>query len=243
MGDDKGVRMESDSIDPVPRKSRSRDVAETVLVAATSAVPVLGGPFSVVLGNTLQGTYQRRLTMWLEDLGTALDNLIAKVEGLEASELPQNEAFVDSALRAARIAGSTANEEKLAALQAAVLNAALPSAPSEDLQQIFLTLVEDLTASHLRLLALLDDPPAYLDSLGIPWPDVLMGGHSGTVERVFPEWDRSFYDTLARDLHNRGLLASGSLHTSVSGHGLRQSQTTALGKQFLSFLRSPDHLG
>ena len=232
--------MAEDRIEPVPRKSKGREVVETTLVAASSLVPILGGPFSVVLGNALQGTYQRRLLTWLEDLAAALDGLTVTVEGLDASDVLDDDVFLDTALRAARAAGLTASEDKLAALRSAVLNAALPGAPEEDQQQIYISYVEDLTASHLRLLALLNDPPMYTEALGLPWPETLMGGHSGTVERAFPEWNPAFYDQLTRDLHARGLIGTDSLHVTISGNGLRQSQTTESGRRFLAFITSPE---
>jgi len=232
--------MATDQIGPVPRKSKGREVVETTLVAASSLVPILGGPFSVVLGNALQGSYQRRFLTWLEDLAAALDRLTDTVEGLNAGDVLEDDVFLDTALRAARAAGLTASEEKLNALRSAVLNAALPGAPEEDQQQIYISYVEDLTASHLRLLALLNDPPAYTEALGHSWPDMMMGGHSGTVERAFPEWNRAFYDQLARDLHARGLIGTNGLHTTVTGNGLRQSQTTESGKRFLAFITTPE---
>jgi hypothetical protein len=225
---------------PIPRNSAGREVLEATLMAASSLVPILGGPFSVVLGSALQGAYQRRLLTWLENLAAALDSLSDDVEGMRTSEMLDDDVFIDTALRAARAAALTASEEKLDALRSAVLNAALPGAPKEDQQQIYIAYVEILTASHLRLLSLLNDPQGYTNALGLPWPDMMMGGHSGTVERAFPDWNRSFYDQLVRDLHSRGLIGTDSLHTTVSGNGLRQSLTTESGKSFLAFITSPE---
>jgi len=76
-----------------------------------------------------------------------------------------------------------------------VLNSALPGAPDADTQAIMMNLVDGFTSSHLRLLALWDNPPAWFASHGIPQPAgassfgaVLPTSRTVTVEAGIPEF-------------------------------------------------------
>ena len=71
--------------------------------------------------------------------------------------------------------------------------------------------------------------------------DLGMGGLSHVLATAFPELrdQRSFYDQIWRDLHNRGLVNTETLHVTMSGHGLAQRRTADLGSAFLAFITSP----
>jgi hypothetical protein len=77
-----------------------------------------------------------------------------KVSELTPERLSRNEAFVSTALRATEIAVRTHEHEKLEALRNAVMSSALPDAPDDTLQQIFLNHVDSLTPWHLRILTI-----------------------------------------------------------------------------------------
>ena len=47
-----------------------------------------------------------------------------------------------------------------------VRNSALKSAPDDDRQLMFLGFIDDFTASHIRVLAVLNDPPAAVKATG-----------------------------------------------------------------------------
>jgi hypothetical protein len=140
-----------------PKKSAA-DVAYTVAKAAVSAVPVAGGPAAELLGIIFGPSLEKRREKWLEQLADAVKEVQGKVAELTPEKLSQNEAFISTALRATEIAVRTHQEEKLEALRNAVVSAALPDAPNETLQQIFLNHVDSLTPWHMRILAFFDDP-------------------------------------------------------------------------------------
>lgn len=60
---------------------------------------------------------------------------------------------VSIVLQATQIALRTHQTEKRMALRNAVMNAALPQAPEEGLQQMFLHFIDTFTEWHLRLLS------------------------------------------------------------------------------------------
>ncbi len=129
-----------------PKKS-ARDVAYTVVKAAVSGVPIVGGPAAELLGLVFGPPLEKRREKWLEQLAGAVEEILDKMADLTPDTLSQNEVFVSTALRVTEIAIRTHQQEKLEALRNAVVNAALPEAPDETLQQIFLNHVDNLTPS------------------------------------------------------------------------------------------------
>jgi hypothetical protein len=138
---------------------------------------------------------------------------------------------------------SNHQQEKLEALRNAVLNAATPNAPDDDLQLMFLDAVDTLTTWHLRMLTYLDNPRKWAAEHSLQFPSYSMGGAAEPLERAFPELQgrREFYDLLYNELANRGFLSgtATSLHITVTGDGMLASRTTEIGKQFIRYITSP----
>ena len=106
---------------------------------------------------------------------------------------------------------------------------------------MFLSFIDALTPWHLRVLKFFENPRAWGQKQGITYPDWYTGGASTVLEHTFPELSgkREFYDQLVKDLFSRGLMNTDTLHISVSGQGMFESHTTAMGQQFISFITSP----
>ncbi len=85
------------------------------------------------------------------------------VAGLTPEALSKNEAFVSALAQATQSAMKT-NSEKLEALRNAVLNIALGNSPADDLQAIFLNLVDSFTTVHLQLLRLYLHPNSWIET-------------------------------------------------------------------------------
>lgn len=149
--------------------------------------------------------------------------------------------FVDAVVSAARTVEHTHQQEKLDALHNAVLNSVGPDAPDADTQAISLSLVDRYTPSHLRLLTMWDDPPAWFESQGLqPRTDIMMGGRTLTVEAGLPEMkDRGgFYLHVAGEMLQDGLMIA-SLSGMITGTSLMDRLTSDLGRQFVRFISAP----
>ena len=166
----------------------------------------------------------KRLGNWCEDLRLALNELSQKVDGLTPEALATNDAFVSAFAHATQAALRSHQTEELAALRNALLNVAIGSAPSEDLQIIFLNLVDSFTPTHLQTLAFFQQRDAA----------VMKGLRS----------QRDLSDQAVRDLRDRGLIndtrpfIGRNRKTSDSLVELRW-EISNLGKQFLAFIKSP----
>lgn len=232
--------MSDSRITKRPKATRG-DTAHTLAKAGLSSIPVVGGPAAELFSAIIIPPLTKRRDEWVESIAKGLKELEEKVEELKIENLSQNEMFVTTVMHATQAAIRNHQKEKLGALRNAVLNAALPNPPEEDIQMMFLNFIDTLTPWHLRILKFFDNPKKWYEKQNKPQLNLMMGGLSTILEDVFPELKgrREFYDQLFKDLYSRGLTGTGSLHTTMSEHGLYESRTTNFGKQFLNFIADP----
>jgi hypothetical protein len=185
----------------------------------------------------------KRREQWFTALAEAVEELRERFEGLNPDALADNDAFLDAVVTAARIVDRTSQEEKLDMLRNAVLNSALPTAPEEDVQRLYFTLIDDLTATHMHLLTLLSDPPGWFENR----PDLerpqfgnisnrtalIKAALPGLTEK-HPRIIERFYAALTD-----GGLVNGQLGGMMTAQGAWQPVTTVFASGFLAFLRDP----
>jgi hypothetical protein len=149
-----------------------------------------------------------------------------------------NDLFTDAVVTATRTAEHTHQAEKIEALRNAVLNSADPDAPDADTQAIILNLIDRFTPSHLRLVTLWDDPPAWFASHGISQPAAAFAtSRTVTVEEGLPEMRgrKDFYLLVASELSSAGMLTA-SLTGTVQPPSLMSRLTTDFGRRFVRFI-------
>jgi hypothetical protein len=225
-------------------EERTADLLQKLAKMGTSGVPVVGGPVAEFIG-LLQPSVERRRDDWVEDIAHELNRVRARVKDLEDRDIYDDEAFVSAVLNASSVAVRTHQTEKREALRNAVLNSALRNEPDEDLQAIFLALVDRFTPWHLRVLKLFDNPQEALRREGKDpgrWERQSLGGGAHVLEDTFPELkgQREFYDQVFADLVAAGLMKQWSLHTTMTGSGLLARRTSDIGRRFLEFISAPD---
>ena len=104
-----------------------------------------------VASTSLGLSFERRRDEWFKELADAVDVSENKC-GKSAEEIFANESFVTATFQATRIAISTHQHEKRVLLRNALLNIASGKGPGEDMQHIYLRLVDEFTPSHVRIL-------------------------------------------------------------------------------------------
>ncbi|HEY1390615.1 MAG TPA: hypothetical protein VGF38_18925 [Ktedonobacterales bacterium] len=228
---------------PLPSKG---EAALAIGKSALSFIPLAGAPAAELLGLIVTPILDRRREDFLESIGVAIAMLEERVGNFRRDQLEWNESFATTATRAVWSALHTHQLEKRRALRNAVLNVAVGAAPDDDLQVLFLDAIDALTPSHLRLLALLKDPRAWLAAHDPQFSNMnggLTSSVEAVVERAIPEWvnKRQFYGLLFDNLAARGLVqgTSAVFGTSMTLNGALSSRTTELGRQFLAFITSP----
>ena len=233
---------------PRPPNTAVPDWAITVVEAGVSGgaslIPGVGGVVSaaaILLAKGLRAPIERRERAYVEAIAAGVEALrgrVADVEGRISSD-----SFVTAFLHAGHISMRTHQSEKRQALRNAVLNVAAGAAPDDDLQIVFLSLIDQFTPWHLRLLAYLDDPVTWLErhDRAIPANPGLDG--ITLVDYAFPELTLRDSSTMIYLAHlaTQGLLHDGwNERAPYRARGTRgASRTSDLGKQFLAFISSP----
>jgi len=228
-----------------PLKPTKGDHAHTV---AKAVVAALGGPVGEFLGGLVRPPLEKRLEAWCAEVIRGLGEL-EKRSALNWSSLPANEEFISTVQHATQIAMRTHQEEKLEALRNAVLNVAVGTAPSTDLQLMFMIFVDAFTPWHLRMLKFLQDPKRSLSAAGKTLPaNVTLYGAMGEALPIasLPE---GFCEQVLLDLVNRSLVNTEDLqegqaltswpHVFLSREEAKEKRTTPLGDAFLAFIESP----
>jgi hypothetical protein len=136
-------------------------------------------------------------------------------------------------MQASQIAVGTHQQEKLEMLRNAVLNVATGQSTDDSLQTMFLNFVDVFTVWHMRVLRFAQAPPGN--------SNLMAGALARILEDAFPELrgQREFYDSVWRDLFQRGLVNTEGLHVTMTGSGLAAKRTTGHGDKFLAFVTAP----
>jgi hypothetical protein len=212
----------------VPKASKG-DIAHSLVKAGLSAVPVMGGPAVELFQMVVQPPIERRRHEWMKEIGEKLEELEKK--GLKLEDLQKNDQFISAVMRASTAAIRTHQKEKLAALRNAILNIAAGKGPEETIQHLLLSVIDEFSEMHLRVLAWAHAPKP---------PSGLSAGGLGTVlESNIPalQGQRTLYDQLWKDLFLRGLVIGDNLHIMMTGSGLAQSRTSPLGVTLLNLIK------
>lgn len=222
-----------------PPKINAEDVQYVLVKAGLASIPTLGAAVSELF-SLITSPLEKRRDEWVVEIAKSLKELEEKVDDFKMSELSQNEVFITTVTYATQAAIRNHQEEKLEALKNAVLNAALPNSPSEDLQLMFLEFIDTLTPWHLRVLKFFSNPLEWAQKHNISYSFGFGGSPGQALLMAFPELNKlgEFSNLLVKDLSSRGLLLDFSLSTMMTGNGATSPRITAIGSQFLSFISS-----
>jgi hypothetical protein len=176
-------KIDKDLIDPVVEPTDEK--VHRVTRAAISSIPVLGGALTETFNALIEPPMSRRKTQWMVDVTDAINELYEKGYITE-SDLQSNEKFFTTLVHASSTAIRNHESEKLKALKNAVLNSALPRAPDETMQQLFLNLLDSCTSWHIALLKLFQGPEQWANSNNIKFPSWSMGGLTAVIEYALP---------------------------------------------------------
>jgi hypothetical protein len=214
----------SDHLPPAPEPS-AVDYFAGLIKAGVSAIPDWGSPAAEIFGMITAPILGRRREQWFEDLRGRLNDLMGKVDGLTVKSLTDNEEFVSALAHATQTALKTHQAEKRESLRNAVLNVAVGSAPSEDLQMIFLNMIDRFSPKHMQVLIFFTDrKPVTLQTL---------------------REQRNVTDQVVIDLNTSGLIKDSRPY-EARGRETAEAlvicdwKVSDLGAQFLKFIQSPN---
>ncbi len=221
-------------------KSRRRVITDTAVEAGTAAIPFVGGSLAVIIANAFSRSYENRLRDWMEQLAEVVQELCDS-DGVDVEDLAGNDVFLDAVATATRIAEKNGSHVKRAALRNALLHIGGDHEIGEDKGLIYLRCIDELTETHMRILAFFDNPPAAVEAAGAHWPILMMGGISSILDLALPDIASSepLLNAVIGDLVQRRFVDSPGLHTVMTDNGLRASRTTSMGREFMAFVSTP----
>lgn len=242
--------MEDDRLgmDPMPEPT-AIDYFAAIVKLGISAIRDWGGPASELFGLITAPLLGKRRDEWFESLRNKFNTLCQKVDGLTIESLASNEQFISALLQATQAAVKTHHAEKLEALQNAVVNIAIGKELKEDRRNVFLSMIDQFTPTHLRLLRFFQDPGGH-GVITLPAPPAQLSVY-GVLMDNFPDLNYSvsssgeeptaargqFLGLIIRDLSAARLISISRLFDKVPHY---PRWTTHLGDDFLDFITSPE---
>jgi len=223
-------------------KAGAGDAGHLAVRVILSAIPVIGGASKEIFNTVIAPPLAKRQAEWMESIAERLIELENKVEGFKIENLSKNQNFISTVFYATSLNIRNHQDEKIKALENAVINTALSIKIEEDLQHIFLNFIDELTPTHLIVLKYFDNPLEWLKSRGITLPNYTFGGQNHIFVIAFPELakNQEFARRIITDLSDRGLSQDWqSMFTGTSRSGMTAPRILPLGGQFLTFITSP----
>lgn len=229
------TKIDKKLIDPVDEPESEK--IHRVVRAGISAIPYAGGPLVEMFNALIEPPMARRKTEWMVQISQAINELYEK--GLVTEkDLQENEKFFTTLVHASTVAIKNHQSAKREALRNAVINSALPDAPDDTIQQLFLNFIDSCTSWHLALLQLFNNPHQWAKQRNHNFPDLVMGSLSDIITSAFPELagQQEVFSLIWQDLFRNGFVSSDSIGGTMSGRGLLAKRTTDFGDQFLKFI-------
>ena len=223
----------SDKKHPLEPKDGYERVEDLVYTGTKAILGPAGDLFSYIF----TPPWEDRRDAWIKSIEDGLKDLQEKVQGFDMEQLPKNQLFVSVVSQATKAALLTHEKEKLQALRNACLNAAMPNSAYQDLQLIFINLLDSMTQSHIRMLIFMSAPREHLKGQVSDQEGLRGGPLYPYIEKTFPEMNRQFYQLIIDDLKSKGLLDSSIVDTERDKPF--RSRTTKLGWDLVQFIKSP----
>lgn len=220
--------MTEESIREYPERTL-RDGARTGLDMAVAAIPVVGGPVSILIDAVIAPGLEKRRREWFNHLAMLVGTLETATPSVAISDLVGNEDFVDAVVQVSAAAMKTHRSEKLVLLQSALEGVAFGRAGESLRQRRLIQLVDELEPEHVVVLRYLSDPVAWFART----PGLEHGRTSGTAigllrQARLPVPDNEIRHVL-KDLGDRLLANTQSMEVSMTDLGLFESRLLPLG--------------
>jgi len=217
----------------------AEDYVHAGIRAGLSTAPFVSGPLVEFFNMIIAPPLEKRRDAWMIEIYSRLKKIEEQVEGFKIEELTKNENFISTLFYATQAAMRTHQQEKLQALRNAVINTANMPSTEENLQLMFLNLVDRYTPGHLILLELLDNPEQYGKRHTIKIADKThRNSITQLIDHTFPNFSNDpMVPQILKDLTSDGLLTpdiENRDHRPIVR--LSFTATTKLGKKFLKFI-------
>ncbi|MDR8390453.1 hypothetical protein NC796_04820 [Aliifodinibius sp. S!AR15-10] len=216
------------------------EIIVAALKGAAAGIPFAGGLIAE-LGDLFLNPIEKRKENWRNEIIAVLDEINKKYHR-SPEEVANDPKFVSALLNATSIAVHNHQEEKILALKNALINVGNPDAVNFDKMYQFLHFVDELSVTHITVLANLEKYSGQfskIEELGKLYSQFIL------VSKL--EIERLVFRSIIEDLNSRFLIQTGDLEEypefaskkdilESSGSKVRPLEITELGKTFLNFI-------
>ncbi len=199
-------------------------------------------PIFRFLDGAFRGLISRRQEKWNGMVAGVLAEIRERLGEAKAESVLDSEHFLTVVTEATLIACRNHDGEKISALRNAIRNSGLSNRPEEPVQVMFLRLIDYLTPLHLQAVALLNDPPGWMERHGVADPRWPIGTSSTVIQYCIEtlRGNPTLVEVIVRDLQGAGLVEQGHfLRMPMSDGGMLQTRTTDCGRAFIRFISEP----
>ncbi len=209
--------------------SNTSEHLKNLSIAAVSAIPIVGGPVSVLMDKYLpEYLERRRLEFW-----NALDHDLVALNARGAPVQLSTDRFISVFMKAFKLALEENEKVKIEAFKNIIVNSALPGCDEFDETTLFLKWVADLTADQIRVLKEIKDSDRFEHE---DQSDLYY-----VLKDAFPTVPRDYLMICAQEIVNRNIVTYGMSHRSAELGNPKEKKwyLTELGARFVSFIESP----
>lgn len=222
-----------------PTNPKSEAVA-AILKGAVSAIPFVGGIISEI-GNLYLNPLEKRKQQWMVEVGQAIEDINMRYS-IRPESLLNDDRFISFLYQATILALKNHQRQKIIALRSAIVSVAMPQQVSEDLAFQFLRYIDDLSVTHMSMLACLNTHAGQFARM-----EKLEQVYSKLQSYLDDSIERVAFRSFLHDLETRFLIRIGDLD-ELSEYASKESfllteestkrplEVTSLGRSFLSFI-------
>jgi len=201
--------------------------------AITSLIPGLGQLGSIIADYHLPARQKR-----VEDFLFAVRDELDLLENRIDQEYIKSDEFAYILEQCIKGSAENYQNEKLGVFRSVLINSALKGKIDQDDKEYFLSLVNNLTALHIKILRILWNPKEYLKENNIQENEI-SGGFGNFFPKFLPDVDINILTSAFEDLHRYDLINTGKsiFTTMTSGQGfqLLGGRLSGLGTKFIEF--------
>jgi hypothetical protein len=224
-------------LEKLPTSSRTTETILNIFKATLATAPFCGGIASLITDYIPSARFQR-----LEKFAEQIAEDLLKLSDHVNESYIQTDDFAYLFEKSFRGVAENPQPEKINAFRGILINSAVRSDYSEEEKEYFITLVNTLSALHVRMIRFMAYPKKYLEDSGIP-ENQITGGFSIFFPVAIPGVNLAVIESAFGDLYQYGLINTDKsiFRTMTSGQGLHLlgNRVSEFGRRFIQFCISP----
>ncbi len=203
---------------------------KNISTAALSAIPIFGGPLSVIFDKYLPENIENKRNRFLKDLN---ESLMFIQEKYPEKYNIENDRFISIFVKCVKLAMEEFKIEKINYFKNIIVNSSLEIQHTFDLTTLYINWVQELTVDQIKLIIDIDniDPIAYKD---VGSADIYR-----LLKKIYPNAPTDYLIVIGQDLVSKKIIIhSRSIYATEmkNEHKEKIWLLSDLGKGFVGFI-------